>query len=347
MSEQTVTNQPVNLAGLTKAEYRGSTSTLCAGCGHNSIANQIISACYELNLVPEKVVKFSGIGCSSKSPTYFLNRTFGFNGLHGRMPSLALGAIFGDISVKAIGVSGDGDTASIGMGQFKHMVRRNPPLVYIVENNGVYGLTKGQFSATAEKGLALKRQGTNAYLPVDICMEALVSNASFVARSFAGDAKQVKELIKSALSHRGIAVLDIISPCVSFHNQEDSYHSYSWGKDHEAPLHDILYVPARDEITVEDFEEGTSREINLFDGSTIILKKLEKDYDPTDHWQAMRVLEEAQANHWLVTGLLYINPNQPTIYDIYNLPETALNRMQENQLRPKQETLDVLNAAMG
>ena len=328
MSEQTVTTQAVNLAGLTKAEYRGSTSTLCAGCGHNSIANQIISACYELNLVPEKVVKFSGIGCSSKSPTYFLNRTFGFNGLHGRMPSLALGAIFGDISVKAIGVSGDGDTASIGMGQFKHMVRRNPPLVYIVENNGVYGLTKGQFSATAEKGLALKRQGTNSYLPVDICMEALVSNASFVARSFAGDAKQVKELIKSALSHRGIAVLDIISPCVSFHNQEDSYHSYSWGKDHEAPLHDILYVPARDEITVEDFEEGTSREINLFDGSTIILKKLEKDYDPTDHWQAMRVLEEAQANHWLVTGLLYINPNQPTIYDIYNLPETALNRMQ-------------------
>lgn len=347
MSEQTVTNQPVNLAGLTKAEYRGSTSTLCAGCGHNSIANQIISACYELNLVPEKVVKFSGIGCSSKSPTYFLNRTFGFNGLHGRMPSLALGAIFGDISVKAIGVSGDGDTASIGMGQFKHMVRRNPPLVYIVENNGVYGLTKGQFSATAEKGLALKRQGTNAYLPVDICMEALVSNASFVARSFAGDAKQVKELIKAALSHRGIAVLDIISPCVTFHNQEDSYHSYSWGKDHEAPLHDILYVPAREEITVEDFEEGTSKEINLFDGSTIILKKLEKDYDPTDHWQAMRVLEEAQANHWLVTGLLYINPNQPTIYDIYNLPETALNRMQENQLRPKQETLDVLNAAMG
>jgi 2-oxoglutarate/2-oxoacid ferredoxin oxidoreductase subunit beta len=347
MSDQTVSTQPVNLAGLTKAEYRGATSTLCAGCGHNSIANQIIAACYELNLVPEKVVKFSGIGCSSKSPTYFLNRSFGFNGLHGRMPSLALGAIFGDISVKAIGVSGDGDTASIGMGQFKHMVRRNPPFVYIVENNGVYGLTKGQFSATAEKGLELKRQGTNAYLPVDICMEALVSNASFVARSFAGDAKQVKELVKAALSHRGIAVLDIISPCVTFHNQEDSYHSYSWGKDHEAPLHDISYVPARDEITVEDFEEGTSREINLFDGSTIVLKKLEKDYDPTDHWQAMKVLEEAQVNHWLVTGLLYINPNQPTIYDNYNLPETALNRMQENQLRPGPETLDALNAAMG
>jgi 2-oxoglutarate ferredoxin oxidoreductase subunit beta len=346
MSEQTVTNQAVNLAGLTKAEYRGTTSTLCAGCGHNSISNQIISACYELNLVPEEVVKFSGIGCSSKSPTYFLNRTFGFNGLHGRMPSLALGAIFGDISVKAIGVSGDGDTASIGMGQFKHMVRRNPPFVYIVENNGVYGLTKGQFSATAEKGLVLKHQGTNAYLPVDICMEALVSNASFVARSFAGDAKQVKELIKAALSHRGVAVLDIISPCVTFHNQEDSYHSYSWGKDHEAPLHDISYVPLRDEIKVEDFEEGTTREIKLFDDSTIVLKKLEKDYDPTDHWQAMKALEEAQVNRWLVTGLLYINPNQPTIFDNYDLPETALNRLQENQLRPKPETLDALNSAM-
>ncbi len=347
MSESTVVSQPVNLAGITKAEYRGATSTLCAGCGHNSISNQIIAACYELNLVPENVAKFSGIGCSSKSPTYFLNRSFGFNGLHGRMPSLALGAIFGDINIKAMGVSGDGDTASIGMGQFKHMVRRNPPFVYIVENNGVYGLTKGQFSATAEKGLALKRQGTNAYLPVDICLEALVSNASFVARSFAGDAKQVKELIKAALSHRGIAVLDIISPCVTFHNQDDSYHSYSWGKDHEAPLHDISYVPAKDEITVEDFEEGSTREISLFDGSTIILKKLEKDYDPTDHWQAMRILEEAQVNRWLVTGLLYINPNQPTIIENYNLPQTALNRMQENQLRPKPETLDELNAAMG
>jgi 2-oxoglutarate ferredoxin oxidoreductase subunit beta len=346
MSDQAGVKQATNQAGLTKLDYRGSTSTLCAGCGHNSIANQIIAACYELNLKPEEVVKFSGIGCSSKSPTYFLNRSFGFNGLHGRMPSLALGAIFGDTRIKGIGVSGDGDTASIGMGQFKHMVRRNPPFVYIVENNGVYGLTKGQFSATSEKGLTLKRQGTNPYLPVDIAMEALVSNASFVARSFAGDPKQVKELIKAAFSHRGIAVLDIISPCVTFHNQESSYHSYTWGKEHEIPLHDISYIPARDEITVEDFEEGSTREVTLFDGSTLVLKKLDKDYDPTNREQAMQILAEAQENNWLVTGLIYINPNQPTLFDIYNLPDVALNRLSDNQIRPTKESLESINISM-
>ena len=253
--------QQLNFAGLSRTDYRGLQSTLCQGCGHNSIANQIIAACYELDLKPEQVVKFTGIGCSSKSPTYFLNRSFGFNGLHGRMPSLALGGSFADTSLKGIGVSGDGDTASIGLGQFKHLVRRNVPLVYIVENNGVYGLTKGQFSATAERGLKLKNQGTNPYMPVDICMEALVANASFVARSFAGDPKQVKELIKAAFSHKGIAVLDIISPCVTFNNQEGTIHSYTWGKDHEDPLHEISFVPARDEIMVQDFEEGTVREV--------------------------------------------------------------------------------------
>ena len=189
--------EKVNLAGMARADYKGANSTLCQGCGHNSIANQIIAACYELNIVPENVVKFSGIGCSSKSPTYFLSRSFGFNGLHGRMPSLALGALFADSTLRGMGVSGDGDTASIGLGQFKHLMRRNLPMVYIVENNGVYGLTKGQFSATAEKGLSLKREGTNLYKPVDICKEAIISNATFIARSFAGDPKQVKELIES------------------------------------------------------------------------------------------------------------------------------------------------------
>jgi len=197
MTEEAVRTQ-VNIAGLSRQDYRGLPSTLCQGCGHNSVASQIIAAAYELNLVPEEVMKFSGIGCSSKSPTYFLNRSFGFNGVHGRMPSLALGALFADTTVKGIGVSGDGDTASIGLGQFKHLIRRNLPMVYIVENNGVYGLTKGQFSATAEQGLELKKQGINPYLPVDICMEALAANATFVARSFAGDPKQVKELIKAA-----------------------------------------------------------------------------------------------------------------------------------------------------
>src|SRR5512137_1235633 len=267
-------NVQTNRAGLSKSDYRGLPSTLCQGCGHNSIANQIITACYELDVVPEKVMKFSGIGCSSKSPAYFLNRSFGFNGLHGRMSSFATGAMFADTSLRAIGISGDGDTASIGMGGFKHMVRRNVPMVYIVENNGVYGLTKGQFSATAEEGLNLKHQGVNQYMPVDICMEALASNATFVARSFAGDPKQVKELIKAAFSHHGIAILDIISPCVTFHNHDDSIHSYAFGKEREMPLQDIAYIPAKEEITIEDFGEGTTREVELHDGSVVVLKKL-------------------------------------------------------------------------
>src|SRR4026207_1146471 len=257
----------VNLAGLAKNDYRGNPSTLCQGCGHNSISNQIISAMYEMSIVPENVIKFSGIGCSSKSPTYFMNRSFGFNSLHGRMPSIATGALFGDTTLKGVAVSGDGDTASIGMGQFKHVVRRNVNMVYIVENNGVYGLTKGQFSATAEMGLSLKKQGANQYMPVDICMEALASNATFIARSFAGNPKQVKELLKAAMAHKGIAVLDIISPCVTFNNNEDSHYSYPWGKEHEAPLHDITYIPPRDEIMLEEeLKEGEVREVTMHDG---------------------------------------------------------------------------------
>jgi 2-oxoglutarate ferredoxin oxidoreductase subunit beta len=339
-------NVQVNLVGLTKNDYRGLPSTLCQGCGHNSIASQIIAALYEMSILPETVVKFSGIGCSSKSPTYFLNRSFGFNGLHGRMPSVATGALFADTTLRGLGVSGDGDTASIGMGQFKHVMRRNVNMVYIVENNGVYGLTKGQFSATAEVGLTLKKQGTNPYMPVDICMEALASNATFVARSFAGDPKQLKELLKAAINHRGIAVLDIISPCVTFNNQENAYHSYTWGKDHEAPLHDIAFIPAREEITVEDFEEGTVREVTMHDGSIVLLKKLEHDYDPTDRWQAMRVLEEAQRNNWLLTGLIYIETGRPTLTDLYNLVDKPLNRLTEAELRPAPETIDRVNAMM-
>lgn len=336
----------VNKVGLNRNDYRGAPSTLCQGCGHNGIAAQIVAACYEMNLVPEKVVKFSGIGCSSKSPTYFLGRSFSFNGLHGRMPSLALGALFADHTLKGIGLSGDGDSASIGLGQFKHMVRRNLPMVYIVENNGVYGLTKGQFSATADKGLSLKKQGTNPYLPVDIAMEALVANASFVARSFAGDPKQVRELIKAAIAHTGIAVIDIISPCVTFGNHEESMHSYTFGKEHEEPLHEISFVPAREEITVDDFEEGTTRDVTLHDGSQVILKKLEKEYDPTSRWEALRILEQAQENNWLVTGLIYVNPNQTTMYDMYNMPDMPLNRMTEKQIRPPKETMQQVNDMM-
>jgi 2-oxoglutarate/2-oxoacid ferredoxin oxidoreductase subunit beta len=337
----------VNLAGLTKNEYRGNPSTLCQGCGHNSISNQIISACYEMNVVPENVLKFSGIGCSSKSPTYFLNRTFGFNSLHGRMPSIATGGLFGDQHMRGISVSGDGDSASIGMGQFKHVMRRNVNMVYIVENNGVYGLTKGQFSATAEKGLALKKQGENPYSPIDICMEALVSNATFVARSFAGNSKQVKELLKAAIAHDGIAVLDIISPCVTFNNNETAYHSYAWGKDHEEPLQEISYIPPRSEIMLErEMEEGEIREVAMHDGSIVILKNLEKGYDTSSRAEALRVTEEAQRNNWLVTGLLYLDTSKPNLTSRFNLVETALNRLTEADLRPSRAAIEKVNALM-
>lgn len=348
MSEQNITpaQQPTNQVGLTRNDYRGAPSTLCQGCGHNSIANQIVSACYELNLVPEDVMKFSGIGCSSKSPTYFMNRSFGFNGLHGRMPSLATGASFADLSLKVFGISGDGDTASIGMGQFIHSVRRNTPMVYIVENNGVYGLTKGQYSATAEQGLVLKRHAKKKYLPVDICLEALCSNATFVARSFAGDPKQVKELIKAAFNHRGVSVIDIISPCVTFHNLDTSMHSYAWGKDHEVALHEISFVPARDEITVDDYEQGEQREVELHDGSMVVLKKLEKDYDPTDKSQAFKILNEAQQNHWMITGLIYLDEDEKTLHDHFNMVDTPLNRLPEEKLRPAKSSIDEINAMM-
>ena len=337
----------LNLIGLAKNDYRGNPTTLCQGCGHNSISNQIISAMYELNVLPEDMLKFSGIGCSSKSPTYFMNRSFGFNSLHGRMPSIATGGLFGDHTLKGVAVSGDGDTASIGMGQFKHIMRRNVDMVYIIENNGVYGLTKGQFSATAETGLQLKKQGTNPYTPVDLCMEAVISNATFVARSFAGNAKQVKELIKAAYSHEGIAILDIISPCVTFNNNEDSHYSYPWGKEHEAPLHDITYVPPRNEIMLkEEMKEGEIREVAMHDGSIIVLKNLDKHYDPTDRFEALRVLEEAQRNNWLITGLIYISPDRPTLAETYQLVDTPLNRLTEADLRPAPAMIDKINALM-
>ena len=350
MSDATATNRgprvQVNLVGLGKNDYRGNPTTLCQGCGHNSISSQIIAAAYELNIVPEDIAKFSGIGCSSKSPTYFLNRSFGFNSLHGRMPSLATGALFGDRSIRGLGVSGDGDSASIGMGQFKHIIRRNVPMAYIIENNGVYGLTKGQFSATAERGLELKKPGTNPYLPIDIAWEALVGNATFVARSFAGDPRQAKELIKAAMKHKGIAVLDIISPCVTFNNSDGAFHSYAWGKDHEVALHDLAFVPKADEILIEDYEEGTTRDVTMHDGSQIVLKKLERDYDPTNRANAIQILEEANLKQWLLTGLIYIDPDPPSMVEMYNLPDEALNRLTPDRLRPNRETINAINDMM-
>jgi 2-oxoglutarate ferredoxin oxidoreductase subunit beta len=340
-----IPRRDINLAGLTKTDYKGAVSTLCQGCGHNSIASQIIAAAYELDMAPESVIKFSGIGCSSKSPTYFLGRSFGFNGLHGRMPSLATGALFADHNLRGLAVSGDGDSVSIGMGQFKHVLRRNLNMVYIIENNGVYGLTKGQFSATADKNLQLKGQGKNPYMPIDIAWEALVGNATFVARSFAGDPKQVKELIKAALSHDGIALLDIISPCVTFNNKDESVHSYSWGKEHEVALHELSFVPPAEEIMVE-YGEGEATEVTMHDGSRVVLKKLERDYDPTNRSAAMHILEEANAKQWLLTGLIYIDTHQPSMTEIHNLTQTPLNRLTETRLRPEPGSLDRVNSMM-
>ncbi len=340
-------NVQLNLVGLSKNDYRGAPTTLCAGCGHNSISNQIIAAAYELNVVPEEMIKLSGIGCSSKSPAYFLNRSFGFNSLHGRMPSVATGAMFGDKRLRALAVSGDGDTTNIGMGQFKHIMRRNVPMVYIVENNGVYGLTKGQFSATAEKGLRLKYQGLNPFTPVDVVEEAMASGATFVARSFAGDANQVKALIKAALSHNGLAILDIISPCVTFNNEDDSRHSYGWGREHQEPLHDFTFVPREQEIQLDEFPEGTTKTVTMHDGATIVLKKLDREHDPTSRSAAMKLIEDARNEAVLLTGLIYVEPNQPSLTDVAELSTNRpLNRMTEADLRPDKSMIEKANAMM-
>ncbi|NIW44682.1 MAG: 2-oxoacid:ferredoxin oxidoreductase subunit beta [candidate division Zixibacteria bacterium] len=337
-----------NKVGLTKSDYRGASTTLCAGCGHNSINNQIMSAAYELDIIPEDIVKFSGIGCSSKSPTYYLGRSFGFNSLHGRMPAVATGALFGDHLLTAVAMSGDGDTSNIGMGHFKHVMRRNLPMVYIVANNGVYGLTKGQFSATAEQGLRLKAQGENFYMPIDIVLEALASSATFVARSFAGDASQVKELIKAALSHRGIAILDIISPCVTFNNRDESHHSYSWGRQHREMIHDFNYIPLQEEIVIEEeFPEGGIQKVTMHDGSKVVLKKLDRDYDPTDRIKAIKTVQEANKEDILLTGLIFVDTSSQSLIDIYDLPEDrALNRLGQDELRPSKEALKKINGIM-
>jgi 2-oxoglutarate ferredoxin oxidoreductase subunit beta len=331
----------INRIGLSQQDYHGGPSTLCPGCGHNSITNQIISAAYDISLQPHRVIKVSGIGCSSKSPAYFFNRSHGFNTLHGRMPSVATGATLANRDLLAIGVSGDGDTGSIGLGQFKHMLRRNIPIVYIVENNGVYGLTKGQHSATADVGQNLKYAGLNELPPIDVCTEALIADCGFVARSFAGDAKQVRELLKAAMSYKGTAVLDIISPCVTFNNNDDSTKSYGYGKENEEPIQDIQFIPAFDEVKV-DYEPGEVQMVKLHDGPTIRLKKLERDYDPTSKWRALELLEEARAKQELVTGLLYINEARPTLPELMRMTETPLALLSEDRMRPTREAFDKL-----
>lgn len=339
--------QKVNSIGLEFTDYKGQPTTLCQGCGHNSIANQIVQVAYELNLRPNEIIKLSGIGCSSKSPAYFLGMSHGFNGLHGRMPSIGTGALMANHHLKAIGVSGDGDTGSIGMGQFKHLCRRNVRMVYIVENNGVYGLTKGQFSATADEGQELKYAGRNEFPPVDVCQEAIIAGCGFVARSFSGDSNQVRELLKAALSHRGTAVLDIISPCVAFNNHDTSTKSYSYGREHESPLHEIGFVPIRDEIMIDDYAPGEMKVVELHDGSVVQLRKLEADYDPTSRAAALSRLEQAAHNQEFITGLIYFNDERPSLAELNNLPDVPLVNLPVEKLRPSLEQLgDLLNKFM-
>ena len=336
----TRTRQPqVNLVGLSKTDYKGQPTTLCNGCGHNSIASQIIQVAYELNIRPNEIIKLSGIGCSSKSPAYFLGMSHGFNSLHGRMPSIGTGALMANHQLKAIGVSGDGDTASIGFGQFKHLLRRNVRMVYIVENNGVYGLTKGQFSATADEGQVLKYAGRNELPPIDICLEALAAGAGFVARSFSGDAKQVRELLKAAMSHRGTAVIDIISPCVAFNNTDTSTKSYSYGREHEVQIHDFGWVPPAEEMELNDHEPGDVRDIEMPDGSHIRLRKLEEDYDPTDKAAALALLQQAEENLELITGLIYFNNVRESLAEASYLPETPLAHLGADKIRPSADSL--------
>jgi 2-oxoglutarate ferredoxin oxidoreductase subunit beta len=343
MTVDTKTNgkPKVNRIGLSSQDYHGGPSTLCAGCGHNSITNQIIAAAFDIALPPHRVIKVSGIGCSSKSPAYFFNRSHGFNTLHGRMPSVATGATLANRDLLAIGVSGDGDTGSIGLGQFKHLLRRNIPIVYIVENNGVYGLTKGQHSATADVGQNLKYAGLNELPPIDVCMEALIADCGFIARSFAGDAKQVRELLKAAMSYKGTAVLDIISPCVTFNNNEDSTKSYDYGKEHEERIQDIQFVPAFEEVQV-DYEPGTVQVVKLHDGPTITLKKLDRDYDPTSKWRAMELIEQSREKQELITGLLYINQERPTLPELMHLTTTPLSQLPQERMRPSREAFTKL-----
>ena len=335
-----------NAIGLERTDYKGSPSTLCPGCGHDSISNQIISMSYDMGLPMHRVIKLSGIGCSSKTPAYFLGRSHAFNAVHGRMPSIATGATTANNELIALAVSGDGDTGSIGFGQFKHLIRRNVPMVYIIENNGVYGLTKGQFSATSDEGQKLKYYGLNELPALDLCLEAIIGGATFVARSFSGDAKQVQTLLKAAVSHRGTAVVDIISPCVTFNNSPESNKSYPYGKANEIPLHEYDFIPVgyvqpREEITA-DYGEGQTIEVEMHDGSLIRLKKLDKGHDPRNRQQAINVLEEAGRDQLFLTGLLYYEEPRPVLGDTLHLVDTPLVNLPEERLRPSKEALDKL-----
>ena len=328
-----------NHIGLTVIEYKGGKTTLCAGCGHNAITERIIDAMYEMGVQPNKVAKMSGIGCSSKTPAYFMAKSHSFNSVHGRMPSVTTGAVLANKDLIALGISGDGDTASIGIGQFVHLMRRNLPMIYIIEDNGVYGLTKGQFSATADLGSVLKTGVINDLPPIDTCAMAISLGATFVGRSFSGDKKQLLNMLKAAISHKGTVMLDVISPCTTFNDHEGSTKSYKFTKDHEEPLHDITFVPSFEEIDV-DYDAGQTIDVTMHDGSSLKLHKLEEDYNPTSKIQALGRLAEAHEKGEILTGVLYVNPTAPSFMDLLNVTDDPLATLPESRVRPSKEVLE-------
>jgi len=336
---------PKNKLGFTHRDYEGTVSTLCAGCGHDSISSAIIQAFFELDIAPHRVAKLSGIGCSSKTPTYFLGNSHGFNSVHGRMPSVLTGANLANRELIYLGVSGDGDSASIGLGQFAHSMRRGVNMVYIVENNGVYGLTKGQFSATADKGSKAKRGAINNDAPIDMVSLAILMGATFVGRSFSGDKHQLVPLIKAAMSHKGAAFLDVISPCVAFNNHAGSTKSYEYVREHNEALNRLDFIEGREEITTQ-YEPGTATTVQQHDGSWLRLRKLGEEYDPSDKVAAMKRVQEGMAAGEVVTGLLYVDPSPKDLHGHLNTVDAPLNTLNAAELCPGASALDRINASL-
>jgi 2-oxoglutarate/2-oxoacid ferredoxin oxidoreductase subunit beta len=329
-----------NKLGLARTDYTGAPSTLCTGCGHDSITNHIISALFQSGINPYDLGKMSGIGCSSKTPAYFANKSFAFNSVHGRMPAVSTGAKLGNRKLKLIGVSGDGDTGSIGIGPFMHLLRRNLPIVYIIENNGVYGLTKGQFSATSEKGAKLKGGTLNTFGNIDLCALAIQMGCNFVARSFSGDAKQLVPLIEAAFQHNGTAIIDVISPCVTFNNHEGSTKSYDAIRDRNIKLQELGYIRSVEDIRV-DYKEGETQEVKLPDGSTLTLKKLARhEHNIHDRMASLSLLSEYYGKAETLTGLFYMDQKSESLVDSMELTATPLAQLTEKDLRPNQESMD-------
>jgi 2-oxoglutarate ferredoxin oxidoreductase subunit beta len=336
---------PHNTLGFTHRDYEGKVSTLCAGCGHDSISAALIQAFFELNLEPHRVAKLSGIGCSSITPDYFLGQSHGFNSVHGRMPSVATGANLANRDLIYLGVSGDGDSASIGLGQFAHLLRRGVNMLYVVENNGVYGLTKGQFSATADKGSKSKKGAGNQDEPIDLVGLAIIMGATFVARSFSGDKRQLVDLIKAGIEHGGASFIDCISPCVAFNNHPGSTKSFDYVREHNEAVNAIEFIEGKAEIKA-DYASGTSTFVRQHDGTVLKLKKLASDYDATDKSAALSYLMHHHDKGEVVTGLLYVEPEASDLCERMSVTKTPLNALNEAELCPGSKALDKLNAEL-